>query len=287
MLEEIVGNNGELKELVPSVVVDASYHIVALNNTAKKMFGEAIGKTCYKTLYGFDRACFEMGIKCPIHDKTSGTDIMSMDYETYVRSYGQLPIGGMYWESLVNITSIETIRSSVLDPLSGLYNRRFAESFLEKSFTQWSRYGQPFSLMFIDIDNLKNINDTYGHIVGDKVIERLSTCLKTMIRSSDVASRYGGDEFLLILPNTNINSGEQAAVRIMKCIELIKLDVPITVSIGLTQVLKEDTSYKDIVRRADKAMYIAKRSGKGKVCVAKNAEDLYLIQIAEGGAEDE
>ncbi|MCS6958089.1 MAG: GGDEF domain-containing protein [Aquificaceae bacterium] len=276
----------ELKNYIPSVIIDSNYNLIALNSTAKKMFGEVIGKKCYRVLYGFNEPCYQRGIKCPVYDKVVDTDLVNIDYENYIRSYGKVPMGGIYWESVINITSIEILRSSIIDPLSNLYNRKFAESFLEKSFTLWERYGQPFGLMFIDIDNLKEINDRYGHIMGDRVIEKISACLKVMVRSSDVACRYGGDEFLVILPNTNLDASEHAAVRLFRCVEQVQLIAPVSVSIGLTQTLKEDKSYKDVIKRADDAMYKAKRAGKGRIGVAKSKEEQYLIYV-EGGIEDE
>lgn len=276
----------ELKNFIPSVIIDSSYNLIALNSTTKKMFGEVIGKKCYKVLYGFEEPCYQKGIKCPVYDKVVDTDIISIDYENYIRSYGKVPMGGIYWESVINITNVDILRSSIIDSVSGLYNRKFAESFLEKSFTLWTRYGQPFGLMFIDIDNLKEINDRYGHIMGDRAIEKISACLRVMVRSSDVACRYGGDEFLVILPNTSLDASEHAAMRLLRCVEQIQLIFPISVSIGLTQSLREDSSFKDVIKRADEAMYKAKRSGKGKIGVAKSKDDIYLIHV-EGGVEYE
>ncbi len=276
----------ELKNFIPSVVIDSSYNLIALNSAAKKMFGEVIGKKCYKVLYGFEEPCYQKGIKCPVYDRIVDTDIVSIDYENYVRSYGKVPMGGIYWESVINITNVDMLRASIIDSVSGLYNRKFAESFLEKSFTFWTRYGQTFGLMFIDIDNLKEINDRYGHIMGDRAIEKISACLKIMVRASDVACRYGGDEFLVILPNTNLDASEHAAIRLLKCVEQIQLPFHVSVSIGLTQPLREDRSFKDIVNRADESMYKAKKSGKGKIGVAKSKDDIYLIHV-EGGVEYE
>ncbi|RMH81334.1 MAG: GGDEF domain-containing protein [Acidobacteria bacterium] len=274
----------ELNTLIPSVVVDSNYNLLAMNATARSMFGEVLGDKCYKVLYGLEVPCYQKGIKCPVYDKVSDFDVINLDYETYLRGYGKIPMGGIYYESIVNITKVNYIRSSFIDPVSGLYNRKFAEGYLEKSYTLWKRYGQHFGIMLVDIDDLKNINDKYGHMMGDKAIERISTCLKIMVRSSDIVSRYGGDEFLIILPNTTLELSEHAAIRILKCVRQAQFIHPLSVSVGLTRYIDEDDSFKDAIKRADEAMYKAKLSGKGKIGIASSKDVFYLV---EGGREYE
>ncbi|MCS6998280.1 MAG: GGDEF domain-containing protein [Aquificaceae bacterium] len=274
----------ELRSYIPSVTIDEDYNLLTLNDSARRMFGDVVGKKCYKVLYAFNEPCYHMGIKCPVYDKITDVDIISVSYENYIRGYGSAPTQGIYWENVINITSIQVLRLSMIDPLSGLYNRRFAESFLEKNFSLWKRYGQPFGLMFIDIDNFKEINDKQGHLTGDRVIRKISSYLKVMLRSSDVACRYGGDEFLIILPNTALEGCERVALRVFSYVECLEFSFPLSVSIGLTHPLEQDERYEDVIERADIAMYKAKKSGRGKIGVAASKERVYLI---DGGKKDE
>ncbi|MCX8059849.1 MAG: GGDEF domain-containing protein [Aquificaceae bacterium] len=267
----------DLKGYIPSVAVDKNYNLITMNATARRMFGEAVGEKCYRVLYGFSEPCYRMGIKCPIRDGTDGIDVISVNYESYIRGYGRLPEKDTYWESLINITSVEVLRSSIVDPLSDLYNRRFGESFLEKSFKLWERYRQPFVLMFIDLDNFKEINDTYGHLMGDRVIQKLASYLKITLRSSDTACRYGGDEFLVILPNTSLEAGKVVASRVHSCSDCLQFPFFLSVSIGLAQPMESDRCYTQVLERADRAMYQAKKAGGGKTGIAISREEFHII----------
>lgn len=269
----------DIKGLIPTIIIDNYYTIVALNSSATKMFGNVIGKKCFNLLFGFDSPCYQKDITCPIYNKTIGIDTITLDLEVYLRSYGNIPLGGLFYESVINITKVEFIRSAILDPLTGIYNRRFMENFLDKTFHLWKRYNQIFCVISVDIDHLKEINDRYGHLAGDEAIIKVSTCLKTSIRDSDAVGRIGGDEFLIILPNTTLKDAESVAIRIVNCINKIRFIAPVSLSIGLTEVSKDDESFKQIIERADKALYKVKKSERGKIAVLKAHTDTYFIEI--------
>lgn len=127
----------------------------------------------------------------------------------------------------------------------------------------------------IDIDKFKSINDNYGHQVGDDVIVHFATTLKSIQRKSDVSCRYGGEEFVLLLPNTNITGAQNLANKIRLQIEATRLTLPskeqiqFTVSLGVAIVnFENDTNIEAALKRADKAMYEAKNSGRNKVCLS-------------------
>jgi diguanylate cyclase (GGDEF)-like protein len=190
----------------------------------------------------------------------------------------------MFYESVVNITNINNIRSSFIDSLTQLHNRKFMLNFLEKTHNLWKRYKQPYTLLFMDLDNLKEINDNYGHAAGDEALIKLSLCIKAHTRSSDTAARWSGDEFLMVLPNTSIEYGEKVALRIIKCVSNIQFFTQLSVSIGASQPSDNDKSYSEVLARADKALYQAKQSGKSKVAVLKADGLSYLIDIKEESA---
>ncbi|MCX8034096.1 MAG: GGDEF domain-containing protein [Thermodesulfovibrio sp.] len=267
----------DLKDLIPSIIVDNYYNVVALNSTAQKMFGEVKGEKCYKIFYGFNSPCYQKNIICPIYHKLSQIDIITLDFEVYIRSYGGIPLGGLYYESLINITNVEFIRSAIIDSLTGIYNRRFIEDFLEKLFNQWKRYNQIFSLIYIDIDQLKEINDRFGHSNGDEAIIKISDCLKMNLRDSDIAGRMGGDEFMIVLPNTALQDAQNVALRILKCVKEVKFITKISISLGVTEVFKSDENYRQILDRADEALYRVKNTQRGTIGISKSEKDIYCI----------
>ena len=155
------------------------------------------------------------------------------------------------------------------DELTGLYNRRHVLELLECEKNRSSRGGGIFCLAILDIDHFKNVNDTYGHQAGDAVLQAVATTMKTTIRNTEYCSRYGGEEFLIVLTQTNINGALIAAERVRTNIEKIPFpdigsDFKITVSIGLSEY-KMRENIDDVIARADEALYRAKNGGRNRV----------------------
>jgi len=160
------------------------------------------------------------------------------------------------------------------DPLTNLYNRRYFEHTIEKLISLAIRRKEKLCLLMLDIDKFKNINDTYGHDIGDEVLKKLADNLLELLRNSDVITRIGGEEFAIVFPNTPIEAGYQTADKIRKVIENLKIEVKkdilinFTVSIGIT--LFDENKDKDVhslLKRADIALYEAKDSGRNKVVI--------------------
>jgi len=159
------------------------------------------------------------------------------------------------------------------DPLTGLYNRRYLDTTLERELARCQREGQPLSLMLIDIDHFKQINDTYGHLAGDEVLKQLADMLSAQARNADVVCRFGGEEFLLLLPNmppaTALARAEQwrrdfAA----STIAFGEFRMQATLSLGLASYPGHGTSAQALIRSADRALYRAKTEGRNRVVVA-------------------
>ena len=153
------------------------------------------------------------------------------------------------------------------DPLTGVFNRRYSDSLLEQEVERAKFQHSPLSVMLIDIDFFKRVNDTYGHQVGDQVLINLSSLLQKRIRSTDSLARWGGEEFLLILPSASVDNAKKIAEIIRKSV--YELDFPnlaesVTVSIGISAFGITDTP-NTIIRRADEALYEAKRNGRNRV----------------------
>ena len=152
------------------------------------------------------------------------------------------------------------------DNLTGLYNRfKFSELFVSSYVTMVQR-NTHMTLMMLDIDRFKQINDTFGHLIGDKVLVQVAHAMLRVLRSIDIVARWGGEEFIMLLPTATLRQGVSLAEKIRREVETLQLDTVdnVTVSIGVTEVVQGD-SLDDAVKRADDALYRAKRDGRNRV----------------------
>ena len=162
--------------------------------------------------------------------------------------------------------SRELLRVSITDPLTGIYNRAKFNQELNQWIEYCNRYGNPLALVIFDIDDFKRINDGYGHLIGDRVIQNIVATIKNAIRNTDVFARWGGDEFVILLPNTDINQAMEMMERMRICIQNSKYDEVenITCSLGLVALRKNENA-ESLLQRADKLLYDAKDCGKNAV----------------------
>ncbi len=170
-------------------------------------------------------------------------------------------------EMAARIEELEKL--ALLDPLTRISNRRFAEIQLESSLSRMARYGLSFSVFFLDIDHFKRVNDTYGHQIGDKVLQMVAGALLHNLRASDVASRWGGEEFLAIVLNLERQEVGLLGRKLLSLVEQSFLDtqtgpLSVTVSMGAAFARKNDSS-ESLVARADHLMYESKRKGRNTV----------------------
>ena len=154
------------------------------------------------------------------------------------------------------------------DALTYLPNRRRVITHLQKEVHRAERYGTPLSISMMDIDHFKNINDTYGHTVGDVVLLQLANMVREGIRESDMVGRYGGEEFLIVLPNTELKRATELAGRLCKIIREKDIEivgkVHITVSIGVAEYKHGEENWQKFLSRADMALYKAKNAGRDR-----------------------
>uniref|UniRef100_A0A7C3UNK9 Diguanylate cyclase n=1 Tax=candidate division WOR-3 bacterium TaxID=2052148 RepID=A0A7C3UNK9_UNCW3 len=159
-------------------------------------------------------------------------------------------------------------RDAFIDDLTGIYNRRYLLQWVEDELKKCRRYRLPLSIILIDLDNFKNINDTLGHLTGDKVLRLFGQFLKMAIRESDIITRYGGDEFVVLLPNTPKEQVEFVGTRLLEDIKKNKFqDIEISASIGVATYPDDGLTWEDLFTTADRRLYIAKNTGKGKIVV--------------------
>lgn len=190
---------------------------------------------------------------------------------------------------VVNLLSLETARNvkrlrafeqeSITDPLTGIYNRRYLERRLVDEIARSSRYGMPLSVLLVDIDHFKRVNDIYGHQVGDLVLEGMAQLIATTLRTTDIVARYGGEEILIIAPSTPVKTAANLAERLRKVVEDASFEVPVelnrdisalgvTVSIGVACFSQHTKDMQDLIQDVDKAMYRAKKEGRNRVVTA-------------------
>ena len=177
--------------------------------------------------------------------------------------------------SIANIRLREALRSqSIIDALTGLFNRRYLEEILEREVRRATRSEQPVGVMMLDLDHFKNFNDTYGHEAGDAVLRESAAFLKRSVRAEDIVCRFGGEEFVVILPLADTTSTQARAERIRsKLHELVVLHEgksvgSVTVSVGVAALPAHGESSKALLEAADAALYRAKREGRDRVVLA-------------------
>ena len=162
---------------------------------------------------------------------------------------------------------------AVRDMATGLYNKRYIVNELENYIRSSRRSGRPFSIILIDIDDFKHINDRYGHMSGDEYLMQMTKLLLNTLREQDIAGRIGGEEFLVVLPETDGQGAFQLAVRIKNAVEKfilshLQFEIRTTISAGVCQYESRVIDVKDLIDRADRALYEAKKSGKNSVLQA-------------------
>ncbi len=177
---------------------------------------------------------------------------------------------------------------SVRDPLTGVYNRRKFEQFLETEIDRSQRHDRSFTLVMLDLDNFKHINDTYGHPVGDLALKELAMILNRFKRKSDILARLGGDEFALILPETPLEKGLVAAENIRKLLSETSLELPtgytrIHASIGVVTYPENGEETEKLRIAMDVAMYKAKRMGKNQVSILEQSDHRVMMEVFRQG----
>lgn len=171
---------------------------------------------------------------------------------------------------------IETKILAITDGLTKLCNRRHFQEVYEKEFSRAKRYGSSLSVIMIDIDHFKKLNDTYGHQLGDHVLEKIATVIKQNYRNTDTVARYGGEEMIVVMPETNMESALYPTERLKKAVETTKFEwtdnqiIKVTISIGLATLTQDIQKEQDLIKRADEALYTAKENGRNRIEIYRN-----------------
>jgi diguanylate cyclase len=177
--------------------------------------------------------------------------------------------------AVANLNLRESLRKQAIrDPLTGLFNRRYMEESLEREFRRASRRESPLAILMIDIDHFKRLNDSFGHEAGDAVLRELAKVFQAQLRAEDIASRYGGEEFVLILPESDMAAASECADRLQQAVHAMQIQhygrtlEGISLSIGLTCFPQQGKTVDSLMRTADAALYRAKENGRDRVEIA-------------------
>lgn len=173
--------------------------------------------------------------------------------------------------------AIRTLRRQALvDSLTGLWGRKFAEQFLKHELAVATRCRKKLSVIFADIDHFKKLNDRYGHAAGDCMLKHAARIIEDSFRSSDTVARFGGDEFVMILPQTDSDGANILAERLRAAIESQAIDLPgrsirVTMSFGIATLPDDASSAEELLQRADESLYMAKQSGRNASAMFKDS----------------
>jgi diguanylate cyclase (GGDEF)-like protein len=184
--------------------------------------------------------------------------LISKEKNHYAMMFSDITKEENYQKELLNL--------SIKDALTGINNRHFFNQKIQEEVSRAIRYKEPLSLIMLDIDFFKQVNDEYGHDLGDTVLMEYTKFISEMLRKTDFFCRVGGEEFIIILPLTSLNEAQKLAEKLRYNIEIAKKVLPITMSFGVTQYQKNDTT-SSLLKRVDEALYKAKRSGRNCVIV--------------------
>jgi diguanylate cyclase (GGDEF)-like protein len=208
-------------------------------------------------------------------NKTAQFGAMSIGAEDFILK--QADPQGLIHAVSIRAERMRTLRARMSqDSLSGLYNHSTTTHFLKSAIAESNYSGKPFCMVMVDLDHFKNINDTYGHVVGDQVIVGISQLFSHRLRSTDIVGRYGGEEFAIIMPNTTSETAALVVERLRKDYEQVAFSVNdtyfhSTFSAGIAQWQFGDR-IETLRERSDQALYAAKQKGRNTFCIAEEKE---------------
>ena len=175
------------------------------------------------------------------------------------------------WGSDIEASYHEEIyRMTIIDGLTGVFNKRYFLEALGREMARAQRYSRPLSILMFDIDHFKRVNDNYGHLAGDYVLQSLARVISTRARREEIFARYGGEEFVILLPETQKDGAMELAEQLRKRVASHTFvfeaeEIPVTVSIGVAMTQNESIPENELIRRADEKLYLAKAEGRNQV----------------------
>ncbi len=200
----------------------------------------------------------------------SETLLLEKKVATILHNIDDLEVRNQLFElkHIINRSKEKLSRLALVDQLTLLYNRRYFDDAVAREVERARRYNQNICLVMIDIDHFKNINDTHGHQKGDEVLQQVAKTISDNLRLNDIAARYGGEELVVILPETPLGNALVTAEKLRAAVQkesLEKSGLEVTVSLGVSDFREGDNAASDMIKRADDALYEAKKLGRNRV----------------------
>ncbi|MBN2107844.1 MAG: sensor domain-containing diguanylate cyclase [Deltaproteobacteria bacterium] len=269
-------------------VIDREFHVLKINETFSKLFGikkkQAENKKCFELIPGIE--CHTPG--CPLTKIINGESSPGYDVEKKTADGSIISCimsasafrdpSGEFYGMVLNFKDItyrkqmeEKLRElATTDGLTKIYNRRHFLELSGQEFDRFKRYGAALSMLMVDVDNFKSVNDTFGHDIGDEALIVLAEIGKNILRKVDVFGRIGGEEFAALLPETDLNGAVSVAERLRQaieasCLQTDKGTIHFSISIGAAQATERLNTMGDLLKATDKALYRAKENGRNRV----------------------
>ena len=219
--------------------------------------------------------------------KVRGLDLGAVDYVT--KPFDQVELRARVRAALRTKRLQDMLeQQSFLDGLTGLWNRKYLDRRLESELNVALRYGRPLTLVMADIDHFKEVNDTFGHLFGDVVLQGISEGLVAYARRSDIVARYGGEEFAVLLPDTTLKAASFVAERLRSSLESRHFEangepVPVTVSFGLacTENIEAEITPETLIGAADRALYASKDAGRNCLHLVDDDNNFVLVEVSD------
>jgi len=278
-----------------------TYEIIFSNKHFRELFGDHVGKPCHKTLYDLDKPCSYCRIRELITKDglPNGKTLVFEHFNDAADGWYQLQERAMSWPDgrvvkysiAVDISELketqnrlaeahaqlalknrELGRLSSTDPLTGLANRLTLDRVLTEETARQGRHGRAFSVIISDIDHFKLINDQHGHAEGDAALQAVAEALSGLVRGTDVVGRFGGEEFLVVCPETNLAGAGRLAEKLRRAVVAREYAAgsKLTMSFGVAESQPGEPPSR-LVSRADAALYRAKALGRDRVCLAEGS----------------
>lgn len=282
----------------PFSIVGHNYKIIKVNDAYAQMknkpVNDLLGRKCYEVLQNRSGVCPDCVVEKTFHSSDPCAKDKLLKFpdgsEAWVEIYtypilskaGKVSSVIEYTRDITDRKKSETEKKQLIeklehlsttDSLTGLFNRRALIEMLRREMDRAGRYGSELSLILCDIDKFKKINDTYGHAAGDKALQIVSETIRSSLRKADIVGRHGGDEFMIIAPETSVEGARNLAEKIRASIEKIELQVTeqkkikLSLSMGVTAFGPTGGDIDTLVTRADNALYASKEAGRNKVSI--------------------
>ena len=265
------GNFDSILGLIDSDIFDYStYSDVLASDERVLSFGECIEKKEVNMIKLTEEKKVYLSSKQPI-------------YNTQQKIVGVLCVS-------TDITELHDLQEKLeieatTDPLTGLFNRRFFFKLADQFLSESIRHNKHLSLIMLDIDLFKGINDEYGHPIGDKVLQFVASRAKSLLRKEDILARVGGEEYVVLLPNTHSKAAEIIAEKIRESIDSSSITgdwlgkIEPKISLGVSAYTEGDREFYEIYSRSDKALYQAKSTGRNKICIYEKVSDVVSYSV--------